>query len=352
MRIKDSYDLALAGLARHAPGFDRAEDEWPRRWAEAYVDFARRREARLAARPGHALVPDRRLGRSAAATSPTATATRSRASTSPGAPAPASSTPFERRVREAVDARAAYGCASATGSTTSSSPAARSPACAGAVLEPSSVERGDAVLARAVAGSSRSPPRRSIVTPAASAATTSWSGASWPQRLGTAAGADALRASPRTSTAGCSGSPRRPARNVINRRPHVALRRGHPQLGPDLADARRSGSCPGPRRSGSTPSAGGCPCRSSPASTRSARSSHPAHDRPRPQLVRADPEDHREGVRALGLRAEPRPDRQERARRCSRSASGSGPPAPSRRSRSKGEDFVVGRLPAASSCAG
>ncbi|MCO4319536.1 FAD-binding dehydrogenase [Phyllobacterium sp. 21LDTY02-6] len=39
LRIRDSRELAMQdwmGSAR----FDRAEDEWPRRWAEAYVDFA------------------------------------------------------------------------------------------------------------------------------------------------------------------------------------------------------------------------------------------------------------------------------------------------------------------------
>ncbi|MFG2619816.1 FAD-binding dehydrogenase [Streptomyces sp. NPDC048507] len=39
MRIKDSRDLALQDWAGTA-GFDRSEDAWPRRWAEAYVDFA------------------------------------------------------------------------------------------------------------------------------------------------------------------------------------------------------------------------------------------------------------------------------------------------------------------------
>ncbi|WP_406397801.1 FAD-binding dehydrogenase [Streptomyces uncialis] len=39
MRIKDSHDLALQDWLGTA-GFDRAEDHWPRRWAEAYVDFA------------------------------------------------------------------------------------------------------------------------------------------------------------------------------------------------------------------------------------------------------------------------------------------------------------------------
>ena len=38
MRIKDSHDLALQDWMGTA-GFDRAEDHWPKKWAEAYVDF-------------------------------------------------------------------------------------------------------------------------------------------------------------------------------------------------------------------------------------------------------------------------------------------------------------------------
>jgi uncharacterized protein len=37
--VRDSYELALQDWLGSA-GFDRAEDEWPRRWAEAYVAFA------------------------------------------------------------------------------------------------------------------------------------------------------------------------------------------------------------------------------------------------------------------------------------------------------------------------
>jgi len=39
LRIKDSEELALADWLGSA-AFDRAEDHWPRRWAEAYVHFA------------------------------------------------------------------------------------------------------------------------------------------------------------------------------------------------------------------------------------------------------------------------------------------------------------------------
>ena len=37
--VKDSRDLALRDWTKYA-GFDRDDDEWPRRWASAYVDFA------------------------------------------------------------------------------------------------------------------------------------------------------------------------------------------------------------------------------------------------------------------------------------------------------------------------
>jgi len=39
MRIRDSYELAWQDWLGTA-GFDRPDDTWPRRWAEAYVDFA------------------------------------------------------------------------------------------------------------------------------------------------------------------------------------------------------------------------------------------------------------------------------------------------------------------------
>ena len=39
LRIRDSHDLALQDWMGSA-GFDREEDHWPRRWAEAYVAFA------------------------------------------------------------------------------------------------------------------------------------------------------------------------------------------------------------------------------------------------------------------------------------------------------------------------
>lgn len=39
LRIRDSYELAFEDWMGSA-GFDRSEDFWPRKWAEAYVEFA------------------------------------------------------------------------------------------------------------------------------------------------------------------------------------------------------------------------------------------------------------------------------------------------------------------------
>ena len=60
--IKDSYDLALQDWMGTA-GFDRDDDHWPKRWAEAYVGVRGRRKARLAARDGPPYLSGGRLGR-------------------------------------------------------------------------------------------------------------------------------------------------------------------------------------------------------------------------------------------------------------------------------------------------
>ena len=65
---------------------------------------------------------------------------------------------------------------------------------------------------------------------------------------------------------------------------------------------------------------------------------HPAHRAP-PHLVRADPEDHREGVRALGVGAEPGPHRPRRAPGARPGPAGA--PAPVEAFKQHGDDFVV-----------
>jgi predicted oxidoreductase len=54
--IKDSYDLALQDWIGSA-GFDRDEDAWPRRWAEAYVAFAAGEKRGWLRAMGHRIFP-------------------------------------------------------------------------------------------------------------------------------------------------------------------------------------------------------------------------------------------------------------------------------------------------------
>ena len=53
----------LAGLARAARASTATEDHWPRRWAEAYVDFAGGEKRAWLRAHGASVLPGRRLGR-------------------------------------------------------------------------------------------------------------------------------------------------------------------------------------------------------------------------------------------------------------------------------------------------
>ena len=62
LRIHDSVELALADWMGSA-AFDRDEDYWPRRWAEAFVRLRRRRGAAAGCAARGALVPAGAVGR-------------------------------------------------------------------------------------------------------------------------------------------------------------------------------------------------------------------------------------------------------------------------------------------------
>ena len=101
--IRDSHELALQDWMGSA-GFDRAEDHLAAQVGRGLRRLRGGREARVAARPGRALVSRSSAGPSAAATARPSTATRCRASTSPGAPGRACSSRSSRacaRAREA-----------------------------------------------------------------------------------------------------------------------------------------------------------------------------------------------------------------------------------------------------------
>ena len=88
-------------------------------------------------------------------------------------------------------------------------------------------------------------------------------------------------------------------------RPHVALHRGHPATGTRSGRCTASASSPARRRCGSTRPASGCRSPLFPGFDTLGTLAHIMTHGPRPHVVRADPEDHREGVRAVRLRAEP-----------------------------------------------
>ncbi len=119
MRVKDSHALALQDWYGTA-GFDRTEDHWPRKWAEAYVDFAAgEKRAWLHAR-GVRFFPvvgwAERGGYDATGHGNSVPRFHITWGTGPGLVAP-----FERKVREGV-ARASSGSASATASPASAAP--------------------------------------------------------------------------------------------------------------------------------------------------------------------------------------------------------------------------------------
>ncbi len=100
MGIRDSHDLAWQDWLGSA-AFDREEDHWPRRWAEAYVDFAAGEKRSWLREMGHRLFPvvgwaERGDGR---ATGHGNSVPRFHLTWGTG---PGVVEPFERRVREAV----------------------------------------------------------------------------------------------------------------------------------------------------------------------------------------------------------------------------------------------------------
>ena len=100
--IRDSHELAWQDWLGSA-GFDRDEDHWPRRWAEAYVDFAGGEKRAWLREMGH--------GSSRSSAGPSA-ATDALGARQLGAAlpphvgtGPGVVEPFARRVREAVETR-------------------------------------------------------------------------------------------------------------------------------------------------------------------------------------------------------------------------------------------------------
>ncbi len=138
--IKDSYDLALQDWMGSA-GFDRDEDLWPRRWAEAYVAFAAGEKRGWLRAMGHRIFPvvgwAERGGYDAMSHGNSVPRFHVSWGTGPGVVEP-----FERRAREAQAAgRLTFAFRHRVDALTSTNDVIDG--ISGVVLEPTTVARGE-----------------------------------------------------------------------------------------------------------------------------------------------------------------------------------------------------------------
>ncbi|NMI57218.1 MULTISPECIES: FAD-binding dehydrogenase [unclassified Streptomyces] len=181
MRIKDSHALALQDWMGTA-GFDRAEDHWPRRWAEAYVDFAAGEKRSWLHQQGVRFFPvvgwAERGGYDANGHGNSVPRFHITWGTGPGVVAP-----FERRVRAGV-ARGLVQLKFRHRVTGLSRSAGTVDTVNGEILEPSGIARGQA-SSRTVAGAFELKAQAVIVTSGGIGGNHDLVRANWPERLGT-----------------------------------------------------------------------------------------------------------------------------------------------------------------------
>ncbi|MCX4992038.1 MULTISPECIES: FAD-binding dehydrogenase [unclassified Streptomyces] len=181
MRIKDNHALALQDWMGTA-AFDRPEDHWPRRWAEAYVDFAAGEKRPWLHAQGVRFFPvvgwAERGGYDANGHGNSVPRFHITWGTGPGLVAP-----FERRVREGV-ARGLVELRFRHRVTGLSRSAGSVDTVTGEVLEPSGIERGQA-SSRAVTGAFELKAQAVIVTSGGIGGNHDLVRANWPERLGT-----------------------------------------------------------------------------------------------------------------------------------------------------------------------
>ncbi|MFE5560729.1 FAD-binding dehydrogenase [Streptomyces sp. NPDC056544] len=181
MRIKDSHELALQDWLGTA-GFDREEDAWPRRWAEAYVDFAAGEKRSWLHARGVRFFPvvgwAERGGYDANGHGNSVPRFHITWGTGPGLVEP-----FERRVRAGV-ARGLVRFAFRHRVTGLSATAGAVDTVTGEVLEPSNAVRGTA-SSREVTGTFTLRAQAVIVTSGGIGGNHDLVRAQWPARLGT-----------------------------------------------------------------------------------------------------------------------------------------------------------------------
>ncbi|MFJ8078605.1 FAD-binding dehydrogenase [Streptomyces sp. NPDC096176] len=180
MRIRDSHALALQDWLGTA-GFDRDEDRWPRKWAEAYVDFAAGEKRSWLHAQGVRFFPvvgwAERGGYDANGHGNSVPRFHITWGTGPGIVAP-----FERRVREGV-ARGLVQLKFRHRVTGLGSSAGSLDTVSGEILEPSDAERG-AASGREAVGAFELRAQAVIVTSGGIGGNHDLVRAQWPKRLG------------------------------------------------------------------------------------------------------------------------------------------------------------------------
>lgn len=180
LRIRDSRELALQDWMGSA-GFDRPEDQWPRRWAEAYIDFAAGEKRAWLHAMGLRLFPvvgwAERGGNIATEHGNSVPRFHVTWGTGPGVVEP-----FERRVREAV-AKGLVSFRFRHRVQSLSRTAGSVDGVQGDILEPSDAERGTA-SSRMVAGTFTYSAPIVIVTSGGIGGNHALVRQHWPQRLG------------------------------------------------------------------------------------------------------------------------------------------------------------------------
>ena len=181
MGIKDSRDLAMQDWLGSAQ-FDRDEDRWPRRWAEAYVDFAAGEKRSWLRQMGHRIFPvvgwAERGGYDAMGHGNSVPRFHVTWGTGPGIVEP-----FARRAREAqARGRLAFRFRHRVDALTTTDGA--TDGVRGAILEPTEVARGMS-SSRAVAGEFELRAQAVIVASGGIGGNHDLVRKNWPPRLGT-----------------------------------------------------------------------------------------------------------------------------------------------------------------------
>ena len=182
LRVRDSVDLAWQDWLGTA-GFDRPEDEWPRRWARAYVEWAAGEKRAWLAAMGHSVIPivgwAERGGGDASGPGNSVPRFHVTWGTGPGVVEP-----FERRVRAAAeDGRVQLKFRHRVDAITVMNGAVDG--VSGTILEPSGVPRG-APSSRTAAGEFLLRAQAVIVTSGGIGGNHDLVRDAWPARLGPA----------------------------------------------------------------------------------------------------------------------------------------------------------------------